>query len=222
MKILFISDTHGFHKDLIIPDVDMIIHAGDVANYKDPIRNEAEVLAFIEWFEKVPVEHKLWCAGNHDTSIEKGLVDPYKRCKTTTYLQHQSVNIKGLEIFMSPYTPQFGNWAFNIRRDQLHEYWKDIPDNCDILVTHGPPKGIMDLSEMLPPLEQCGDKALLTRVQEIKPRAHCFGHIHNNGNCINAGTRVLHGLGTTFINASCVTDRQFDKGLTSQGIIMEI
>lgn len=67
MKILFISDTHGMHNQLIIPEgVDMIIHAGDVANYKDPGRNTNEVLDFIEWYEKIEIKHKIWIAGNHE------------------------------------------------------------------------------------------------------------------------------------------------------------
>jgi len=220
-KILFISDTHGFHNQLVIPEgVDMIIHAGDVANYKDPARNANEVLDFIEWYESLKIEYKIWIAGNHDTSIEKKLVLPKELCKTSIYLEHESIEIEGIKIFGSPYTPAFCNWAFNVRRDRLHEYWEAIPNDCDILITHGPPKGVLDLAYGDMGFDRCGDLALLKAIKRKTISYAVSGHIHNNEDIVNAGTCTQRGINTIFINASCVTDGKFNQGLTSHGEII--
>lgn len=215
---MFISDTHTFHPQLVIPeDIDMIIHAGDVANYRDSVRNSHEVLNFIEWYESLNIKHKIWIAGNHDTSVESKLVRPKEICKTSIYLEHESVEIDGIKIFGSPYTPAFGNWAFNVRRDRLHSFWEEIPNDCDILITHGPPKGVLDLVYKEDGFERVGDLALLKAVQKRNISHHVFGHIHNNDDVINNGILQLGNCNTTFINASCVKDGAFSKGIVNQG-----
>lgn len=223
MKILAISDTHGFHeefKDLDFQGIDMIIHAGDFSNHKSPMFNQSEVVQFLEWFNQIPIKYKVCIAGNHDTSIEAGLVKPKEDFKNIIYLEHESVNIEGINIFGSPYTPQFGGWSFMKDRGKLDVYWQQIPNNTDILITHGPPKGILDLSyseeDML---EYCGDKELFNHVLRVKPKHMIFGHIHNNKDCYNSGSKTIEELKTIFYNVSCVTDRKFNLGLTSKGIV---
>lgn len=217
MLIQIISDTHGFHEELIIQDVDMIIHCGDISNPKNPYANKYECEDFLKWFEKLPIKHKILVAGNHDTSIEAGLVNPIDY--DITYLFHEMVEIEGIKIFGSPYTTEFGGWAFNVSRDKIGEYWKDIP-NCDILATHGPPFGISDMVDPFYGVAHCGDQALLDKVLEIKPQIHTFGHIHNNGQYINQGATIVEGI--RFMNMSCVTDGQFHRGLTSHGEVIEV
>ena len=217
-----ISDTHGFHKDLIVPKADMVIHAGDFSNTKDPGINANEVRTFLEWYREIPIPIKALCAGNHDTSIEKGLITVKDLSEGgIIYMQHAYREIDGIKIFASPFTPEFCDWAFNVRRDRLFQYWKDIPKGLDILVTHGPPKGILDIADKLSgEMEYCGDKALLNKVMEANPKVHQYGHIHNNGIHMNQGTREYQGI--TFVNSSCVTDRKFSLGCTSQGVIINI
>ncbi len=223
MKVLFISDTHGFHKDLKIPaDLDMIIHGGDWTNSKNPVTNYGEAKGFLEWYDSLKVTHKILIAGNHDTSIEAGILRPDEIQKNgIVYLEHGYTTIDDKVIFGSPYTPEFCGWAFNIRRDRLHQYWEALTTGIDLLVTHGPPKGIMDIADKAEGgMEYCGDRALLKKVQEVKPRLHLYGHIHDNGEHMNQGTRVYKK--TTFINGSCVTDRKFNLGCTSHGIIINL
>lgn len=224
MKILAISDTHGFHKqfrDLDFQGVDMVIHAGDFSNQKSPMFNQQESVDFLSWYNDIPVKHKVLICGNHDTSIEAKLVNP-KDFWNIRYLEHESINIEGINIFGSPYTPEFCGWAFNVRRDQLHDYWKAIPENTDILVTHSPPKGILDLAyDRGGLLEYCGDAALLRHIQRVIPKYNIFGHIHNNENNYNSGRRKTSIVATEFINASCVTDSKFDMGLTTKGLIID-
>ena len=226
MKILHISDTHTYHGLLDVPkDIDMIIFSGDCSNPKDPYLNREEVLNFIEWVKSLDVEYKIMCAGNHDVSIERNFITQADFLEAgITYLENDWVEIEGLKIFGSPQTPSFGNgWAFNKKREKMHDHWKHIPDDVDIIVTHGPPKGILDLSyDRENNLERCGDSALLKRVLQVKPKLVCFGHIHNTEDIINAGTMTLSAYPEiTFSNGSVVTDGKFGK-LSSHGNIFEI
>lgn len=225
MKIWHISDTHGYHNQLIVPDgIDMVIHSGDCSNFRDPYRNEAEVRDFIHWYKELPIKNKIYVAGNHDTSIEAGLVKPSDfEGYNIVYLEDEYSYTEGLIIFGSPYVPKYGNWSFMKERYKLDRKWKSVvPDETDILISHGPPKGVLDLSYNRDrELERCGDKSLLNIVKEVKPKLHLFGHIHNNGEIENAGTREIHGLDTIFSNGSVVTDRKFGK-LTSQGNIFDL
>ncbi len=226
MKIWAISDTHGMHSQLPIPEgIDMVIHAGDVSNTRDSQTNMKEVYHFLEWFRALNIPKKVLIAGNHDTSIERGY-HPLKKMdsklENITYLEHDTVCVSGIHIFGSPYTPTFGSgWAYNRDRGKLDAYWKHLPDDLDILITHGPPKGILDLSiNRSGIIEQCGDSCLLNHVLRVTPKVHIFGHIHNYKNCINQGIREYMDI--KFINASCVEDGRFDYGLTSGGVVFDI
>jgi len=225
MKIWHISDTHGFHDLLKVPDgIDMVIHSGDCSNYRDPYSNESEVRNFIDWYKELPIKHKVYVAGNHDTSIEKGLVTIGDfREAGIIYLENDYVTIEGIKTFGSPHTPQFGNWAFMKDRVKLERFWRvAIHESCDIIVVHGPPKGCLDKSyDRDNHMESCGDKSLLNLVLDMQPKYMLFGHIHNNKDIINAGILKLSGYNTWFSNGSVVTDGKFGK-LTSNGNILEI
>lgn len=226
LRILAISDTHGFHDQFLdsdFKDLDMIIFAGDCSNTMSPAINANEVTKFLNWYDDIPVKYKIMIAGNHCTSIEYGLIKPNQYHKSIIYLEHESINIEGINIFGSPYTPRYGAWSFMKDKGKLDPYWEQIPENTDILVTHGPPKGILDLSRNRnDELEFCGDKELLNHVYRVKPKHHIFGHIHNFKDCLNKGSKTVHDISTQFHNVSCVTDAKFEFGLTSKGIRIEI
>jgi Icc-related predicted phosphoesterase len=223
MKIWHISDTHTYHDLLKIPyDIDMIIHSGDCSNPRDPYNNESEVRDFIDWFKMIPVKYKIFVAGNHDTSIEKRLVIKKDfEDVGIIYLENDSVTIEDIKFFGSPHTPNFGNWAFMKDRNKLERFWVNaIPDDTDVIIVHGPPKGILDKSyDRDHKMESCGDKSLLNRVLEIQPAYMLFGHIHNNKDIINAGLLKLSSYDTWFSNGSVVTDGKFGK-LSSNGNII--
>jgi Icc-related predicted phosphoesterase len=224
-RIWHISDTHTFHDLLKIPEgIDMVIHSGDCSNPRDPYNNEPEVRNFIHWYKSLPIKHKVYVAGNHDTSIEKKLVTKKDfEDYNIHYLEDDLITLQGLLIYGNPYTPQFGNWAFMKDRVKLDRYWtKAMPGYIDILVTHGPPKGILDKSYSREDvLEMCGDKSLLNKVLEVEPKYHLFGHIHNCKDIINAGIQKLSVCDTYFSNGSVVTDGKFGM-LSSNGNIFEI
>ena len=226
MKIWHISDTHTFHDLLEIPEgVGLVIFSGDCSNPRDPYNNEPEVREFIDWFSNLPIHHKIFVAGNHDTSIEKGLVtkDDFES-NGIIYLENTSVKIEGLKIFGSPHTPTFGvGWSFNKDRNKLERIWRNaIDEDVDIVIVHGPPRGMLDSSyDRAGLMEHCGDKSLMNRVMEVNPKLMLFGHIHNCKDIVNAGTRTIPGLDTIFSNGSVVTDGKFGR-LSSNGNVFEI
>lgn len=228
MKILHISDTHGFHgymSDKRFQNIDVVIHSGDCSNYMDPARNANEVLDFIEWYKNVPVLHKIYVAGNHDTSIEKGLVKPIQFTEAgIIYLQNSSIIIDGIKFWGSPFTPRFGDWAFMKKRETIGREWENIPEDTEVLIVHGPPKGIRDLTyDRQNDLEMCGDSSLLKKIKTIQPKLICFGHIHNTNDIENQGTSTYSIMpNTIFSNAACVEDGKFEYGLTSFGNILTI
>jgi len=226
MKIWHISDTHGFHNQLVIPEgIDLVIHTGDASNYLDPYTNEPEVRKFIDWYEQISIPNKIFIPGNHDTSIERGLVRASDFISRGIHiLNHDWMDVNGIKIFGSPYTPTYGQWAFMKSRETINRVWEQIPEGMDIIAVHGPCKGILDLSrDRQNVLEFCGDGALRKHVlNRVKPKYFLSGHIHNFEEIINTGFRHLPDYGITFSNAAGVTDRKFNYGLTYNGNIFEI
>lgn len=220
MRAWIISDSHSKEKLLKVPEgIDMVIHAGDAGTYKSPSMNANGILDFLSWYRSLDIAEKVFIPGNHDGSIEAGLI-PKSEFDGIHLLQHEAKVIAGLKFFGSPYTPEFHQWAFNVPRNRLEQYWKDIPEDTDILVTHGPPKGILDLTinEDGHPF-QCGCKSLWNRIKVVQPRFHIFGHIHQESDCPNAAMMNVNGLKTTFINAA-VVDLQYK--ICNNGFVIEI
>jgi len=142
MKIVLISDTHGEHNSIQIPSGDVLIHAGDLT----PSGKSHEVESAAEWLGSLPHRHKIAIAGNHDLLFESNPTQATSllRSAGVTYLQDSGVNVGGVSIYGSPWQPEYMHWAFNVRRGELRRYWDKIPSKLDVLVTHGPPYGILD------------------------------------------------------------------------------
>lgn len=224
-KLWHISDTHTYHEYLKVPeDIDIVIHSGDATNPRDRYKSREEMLNFLEWYSSLLIENKIYVAGNHDLCIEKGLITSKDFSdRGITYLEGEDVIVRNLKIWGGPWTPTFGDgWAFNRSRDKIYKYWENIPEDTDIVITHGPPKGILDLSyNRQNELEFCGDLAFKKRMLLIQPKLSCFGHIHNCDNIINAGYVKLQKYETIFSNGSVVTDGKFGQ-LLSDGNIFEL
>lgn len=196
MKIVFISDTHGKHQELTIPNGDMIIHAGDISS----IGKEKEIIEFINWYKSLPHKYKIFIAGNHDFFFEiaeQGIIDN-KIPNDIIYLNDSGCSIEGINIWGSPIQPEFLNWAFNRKRgEEIKKHWDLIPENIDVLITHGPPYGILDQTQEK---EHVGCCDLIEKVLEIKPRIHVFGHIHED-------CGIVEKDNITFINASVLNHK---------------
>jgi Icc-related predicted phosphoesterase len=203
-EIVCISDTHNCNEQIRVPDGDILIHAGDATNHG----TIKEIILFNQWFGQLPHRYKIFVAGNHDWLFEtnarlaKSLLN-----HKIIYLQDSFIEIENLKIYGSPWQPRFFDWAFNLNRgEEMAEKWKLIPADTDILITHGPPKGILDEVPRLDSFENAGCEELRKKVEEIKPKLHVFGHIHGGyGSCENFGVR--------FINAANCDDYYFPGNL---------
>lgn len=197
MQLTLISDTHGNHNQLQLESGDILVHCGDICNRG----TEYEVLQFINWFREQPFKYKIFIAGNHDWFFEQATNPQIASIipKGIHYLNDSGVTIEGLNIWGSPIQPTFFNWAFNRERGyEIKQHWDLIPNNTDILITHGPPFGVLDKTTQG---EAVGCDMLLKKVDEINPKLHVFGHIHEAYGMIVNET-------TIFVNAS-VLDIQY-------------
>lgn len=196
MRIVCISDTHEKHRNISVPDGDILIHAGDFTGRGslDAIRD------FNEWLRKLPHRHKIFTPGNHELSFERTPDLALPLITNAHCLIHQSIVLDGLKFFGSPWTPAFGNWAYNSKTsNRLKLIWSEIPDNTDILITHGPPKFILDdICTFEGGIRHVGCSELRSRVEQLNLKAHVFGHIHEG-----YGTKMINS--TTFVNASICT-----------------
>ena len=211
MKIIAISDTHGMHNRVNLPDGDLLIHAGDLTN----VGREVEVEEVINWFYQQANRYTygvVFIAGNHDRSFDpkfnlndgktkkpKWLLDILSNVKSTNhihYLEKSFVEINGIKIWGSPITPWFGGdyWAFNAHRGpDIMKYWEQIPSNVDIIVTHGPVMYKLDYT--IYDKKYVGCEQLRYQIEKIKPLLHISGHIHE-------GYGYEYSSDTHYFNAS--------------------
>lgn len=180
MRIVCVSDTHNqLGKMRNIPDGDVLVHAGDMTNrgtFNEIARFGAELRA-------LPHKHKVVIAGNHDFFFEKNQRPMHLiEGPGIHYLQDSGVEIDGIRFWGSPYQPWFYDWAFNLPRngEELRQKWNLIPVHTDVLITHGPPHGVLDRVPRPPPQgeELVGCEKLALRLRVLKTRLHVFGHIH--------------------------------------------
>lgn len=144
--------------------------------------------------------------------------------KGIIYLENENREIDGIKVFGTPFTPKYGEWVFMKERAKMHKVWDIMESDVEIVISHGPPKGIMDLTyDRENNLNMCGDSNIRTRILkgEFSPKLFCSGHIHNCQNIINAGTMKLSGYDTLFSNGSVCTDGKMGQ-ITSNGNILEI
>ena len=189
-RLVLVSDTHGRHEQVDIPDGDVLIHAGDFCRG----RSITVVHEFNSWLSGLPHEEKLVVAGNCDHIFEHRREEAEAALDAARYLQDDTVEIDGLTFWGSPWQPVFLDMAFNVPRGrELAEKWAEMPDELDVLITHAPPRDILDETSRG---EVVGDRALRERVEEVRPTLHVFGHIHES-----YGERTLGA--THFVNAAC-------------------
>ena len=209
MVITFISDTHTKHRycEDDLPGGDLLIHAGDIMNSG---YDENDIWEFLEWFNKrEQYKGHVFIAGNHDRYFEnkpnetKNILREYPYL---TYLQDNSLlyvnedTNDACSIYGSPHQPEFHKWAFNLPRngEELQNKWNNIPKDIDILITHGPAWGHLDIVPY--GYLSVGCELLRECVDVIKPKIHVFGHVHS-------GYGYKFHNGTHFFNASVLDER---------------
>ncbi len=201
VRICHISDSHLFHmkpNGFKPPKADILVHSGDFT-FEGSVM---EIQDSMKWLGSLPYEVIVFCVGNHDALFE---IDPMLARsmipKKAIYLQNTCEKVKGINFWGSPWTRRFENWAFQIDSDdQARSMWSLIPLSTDILVTHGPPKDILDLTYFTREHVGCPDLAKAVSTRNIL--LHCFGHIHSEH-----GIRKVKG--TTFSNG-VLLDEAYD------------
>lgn len=195
MKITFFSDTHNQHSRISFTSGDLLVFCGDLTT-RGAL---SEVKEFSEFLKNLNFKYKIVIAGNHDfcfedhrrNEAEKILID-----NGIIYLNDSGVEIDGINFWGSPIQPWFHDWAFNRSRgDEIKKHWDLIPINTNILITHGPPYGILDLCS---DGGRVGCDELLNCIKKIKPKINAFGHIHESYG-------IIELEGTKFINASSLS-----------------
>lgn len=200
MKIVCISDTHGFHNSIKhLPAGDVLIHSGDFSRDS----NETPV-DFLKWMGGLPYMRKVLIAGNHDFYAEKypGFMRVVAGNHGVTYLNDSGFEINGVKFWGSPVQPRFGDWAFNRDRgEKIKAHWDLIPNDTDVLITHGPAFRLLDLSRYGGFEEHCGCRDLYEAILRVQPKVHAFGHIHGSYGHMS----LVHDNGwkTMIMNSSC-------------------
>lgn len=212
LKLVHISDTHNKHNQLLhLESGDIIVHSGDATG----TGYLGEVTDFIKWFGALPYKHKVFVAGNHDFLFEEDPSLAKQLCDDNgvIWLQDEAREIEGYKFYGTADQPVFFDWAFNKNHEQLIRSYSIIPDDTQILITHCPPKNILDytVSRYNPGGACVGSELLaaeLPRLKELK--AHLFGHIHYSN-----GQKLLDGV--VYSNGA-ICDEKY-KPINKEGII---
>ena len=173
MKAVFISDTHTRHEQVVLPQAMFSSTAGtSVAKARSRRRKTSSTGSRCSRFSTRSSLPAITIVAPR--SRQPAFVASFPRA--VVYLENEGVEIEGLRIWGSPITPWFWDFAFNRGRGaEIDRYWQQIPTGLDILLTHGPPQGVLDLTTRG---DDAGCADLRNRVLLTKPRFHLFGHIH--------------------------------------------
>ncbi|MGZ5231283.1 MAG: metallophosphatase domain-containing protein [Burkholderiales bacterium] len=207
IRFVCVSDTHSKLDKVAIPDGDVLVHTGDLSRV-GAVNDLAEQFKLLN---KMPHEHIVAIAGNHDHGLQHipDLAKLYgRRYPRVRYLDSTSAEVAGVKLWGSPWTPWFLDWAFNFPRGDAGEqeatlHYAGIPDDTQLLITHGPPRGVLDqLDERgSEPFAHVGSIALRKRIDSLpRLRAHVFWHIHSQYGTQRDGN-VL------FVNAATCTEQ---------------
>jgi Icc-related predicted phosphoesterase len=194
VRIVCISDTHDLHRELVVPRGDLLIHAGDFTFLS---QRPSMLRDFDKWLSELPHRHKVVVPGNHDYILEEPS-NRWQQITHATLLVDSGLEIEGIRIWGSPVTPLYGGAFGQSSPADRKRHWAQIPDDIDILITHGPPFGILDGE----PHEGCPE--LREAVLRVKPRLHVFGHVH-------AGYGISRAKHTLFVNAALFEDGEVGR-----------
>ena len=187
MKVAAFSDSHNYHHMLTIPEVDLLVSAGDWTNWG----GLGEIQNFLDWVAVQPVKYKVITAGNHDIAADeqRPLVKLMCKERGIHILYDEMIKLEDKRIYGSPRTPEYGSYAFMYDRAEMG-IWKDLPKKLDLLITHGPPMGVLDDTRGI----HAGCHDLMVAVAEKKPRFHVFGHIHQGHGALEKDTTQFYNV----------------------------
>jgi Icc-related predicted phosphoesterase len=189
LRLVLLSDTHQLHREVDVPDGDILIHAGDFTLFSESTEAVAD---FNDWLGELPHRFKVIVPGNHEFFLES---DPSERSllNNASVLINEGIEIEGLRLWGTPVTPMYGGaFGLSSAKDRKRLY-AQIPLDTDVLISHGPPFGILDADPVSGLHQGCHE--LLDAVMWVRPKLHVFGHIHG-------ASGVFQTEQTTFINAA--------------------
>ena len=192
MKLTIISDTHLDHEKLGVMSGDVLIHCGDMFDLFGGSKSDFSRMD--EWFGKQQFDLILCTGGNHDFELEERLNNTPQPFKNAVFLNGCRYEHKGVNFYGAPWVPELYRHAFFKEDSDLMNEWEKIPNDTDVLITHTPPVGVLDESSRGLTL---GCPYLAENIDRVKPRLHCFGHVHHSSG-------VVEKYGRTYINASMV------------------
>ncbi|KAJ7098249.1 Metallo-dependent phosphatase-like protein [Mycena epipterygia] len=202
-RFVLLSDTHT--RTFPVPDGDVLVHTGDLTQMGTlkELKTTMEWLYALPHPVKIiiagnhdSVVHREWYEANWQDlflhrsndepepaeSVFELLKGPRAVAANVVYLQDEEYKFKvsdgGKEwsVYGSPWSPNFGVWAFGYEREDAEALVSKFP-KTDILLTHGPPRNVLDFTNTK---DRAGCPALSARLPELKPRLHVFGHIHES------------------------------------------
>lgn len=218
-KIVCISDTHNQHDQLTLPPGDILLHSGDFTN----LGKIGEIQDFFNWMSSQPYTYKVLICGNHEKEVSErdDLLIPMADSWGLNLIHNKEIEIMGLKFYGEPRSPECGwGWGYSPGQE-AEEVWSKIPANIDVLVTHGPPYGIADSvfkrfdSWSAPRWGHLGCPALRRRVEDIKPRLHVCGHIHEGWGIYPQSWGVL-------VNASIKDEKYYPANKANKPIIINL
>ena len=188
-SLCLVADTHRKHREVTIPACDILIHCGDFCSFQQA---DIQTLDDVDrWFAEAPAKHVVCIGGNHDFALQSGKY----RFSHARLLQDELLEVAGLAIYGTPWCPDLPGFAYYATSEQLRDRWRQIPSGIDVLITHSPPFGILDLPTS--GTMHLGCPHLREELQRIRPRLHVFGHVH-------ASHGMLETPGTRYVNAAMV------------------
>lgn len=199
MKIIAISDLHGYLPD--INPCDVLLICGDIV----PLRVQSSTPRsemwlrgeFANWINNLPCKHVIATWGNHDfigmhlgsSAVGK---QRYDDCigKPTNYkiefldgnYTNAIVGDENVTIWGSPWCKTFGTWAFMVDEEYLTDKFNSMPKGCDIVITHEAPRigdmGVIHQGEYAG--TKAGSKILANIIKDRRPKYAISGHIHSS------------------------------------------
>jgi Icc-related predicted phosphoesterase len=213
VRFLTTSDTHGawpYPSSNPASKVDVLLHCGDLTQ----VGGLPSFKRAIEDIKSVDAELKLVIAGNHDLELDESWVrenmpeDMADHVECVTFMKEQEIDGihyldegthtfilkdgRRFSVYASPYTPEFNGYAFAYGKeeDRFNTGANFAAAGVDVVMTHGPP-----LFPVNPEYDldvghdgtHCGCEKLANAVQRVKPRLHCFGHLHEGRGAMRVG-----------------------------------
>ncbi len=175
MKLLLFSDVHcsAEHCNELVrksASADMVIGAGDFGIIREGLATTIELLQ--------PIQKPTILVPGNSESLEE-LEHACRNWKSAYVLHGSGIELLSHQFYGVgggiPVTP-FGDWSYDFNEEEARQLLFNCPPSC-VLVTHSPPKGVVDLSSFG---QRFGSQAILEAIMEKKPLLCVCGHIHES------------------------------------------